>query len=1003
VALEVRIETLFPVSPDHGPGSDAGDDVRAGEKLAGFLETSQWNNALELCSKSFGSSSDDLYIEACGAHLSKVRKIIESNQERRTELEEQAQQATETGHWHNVISTAAAILADHPDDDVARGHWEMATNVLDRKYRREMKWAVFLIGILLVIGCFLASKEYSRLRALEVQKECVGLENKAEREQVPESWRDNFQKQREQGGRKLEEREFGSALRIFSSLRGQIEKAISANEARVKFEREKEEALKGFETTLFFLKLQKTLETIDENHDYAKNYEGVSEQALDPLVPGVEPASRETVYGEEYAEEGKYSQTLILKYLSVEKYWKYARATLGEQIELYEKCKEFRSRAEEARKAGDFVKLKKWLDSYDRTIEKLAGEPAPFAVKWREDLKLANDYGQNMGKLRHALNDEKWGEVIDFGNTARQNLEKLRKLGADGYATPGKFEEIADATETAKVELNEKCKEFLLLAEEARKAGDFVKLKKWLDSYDRTIEKLAGEPDNKAIEFGKDLELFNEAQESERKGLEYYEEERYTEAEEILQRAIKIYYELNVDDADYAELRHKIEACETMKQLEGMEQDLLHDRVGFDALEDFKLLIRKKAEAGKKKAPSEREKIELAVLGLQERASEREEAIREKIEKIKRIFWDADKNIEICTSPECVLRIQGEARRTLARFDKDALGKDARNQTSSLLISLWKKVERIREILTTAEEDKKRCLTRRCRRKKDDRAKEEISKYSKEARDLAKEHRDVILLETKEEPDEKRSKKKPARGEAWTLPELEMKMVWIKDGTFIMGSPMLEGGRDNDEQQHEVTLTKGYWMGQCEVTQAEYKGVRGANQSRFRGANLPVEKVTWDEAVAFCRELTELGREAGSLPEGYVYRLPTEAEWEYACRAGTTGPYADGQLAELGWYGGNSGSQTHEVGQKRANAWGLYDMHGNVYEWCRDLYGKREYRRGPVRDPLARANGTGRRVLRGGSWYSPTYACRSADRRWNLPMERYPYYGFRAVLAPSQQ
>ena len=141
-------------------------------------------------------------------------------------------------------------------------------------------------------------------------------------------------------------------------------------------------------------------------------------------------------------------------------------------------------------------------------------------------------------------------------------------------------------------------------------------------------------------------------------------------------------------------------------------------------------------------------------------------------------------------------------------------------------------------------------------------------------------------------------------------------------------------------------------------------GGDGTNPSRFKGANLPVEQVSYDEALAFCRKVTEQERAAGRLPEGYEYTLPTEAQWEYACRAGTTGNYA-GNLDAMAWYSGNSGSTTHAVGGKQANGWGLNDMHGNVWEWCLDWYGN--YAGGRVTDPRGASSGSNR-VGRGGGW-----------------------------------
>ena len=172
-----------------------------------------------------------------------------------------------------------------------------------------------------------------------------------------------------------------------------------------------------------------------------------------------------------------------------------------------------------------------------------------------------------------------------------------------------------------------------------------------------------------------------------------------------------------------------------------------------------------------------------------------------------------------------------------------------------------------------------------------------------------------------------------------------------------------------------------------EVTQEQYEKVMGNNPSRFKGSRNPVEKVRWNDAVAFCRKLSD--------QEGVEYRLPTEAEWEYACRAGTTTRYSFGddksQLGKYAWFGGNSGGETHPVGQKLPNIWGLYDMHGDVYEWCQDWYGR--YERGRViSDPTGPASGK-LRVLRGGAFAGRPLYVRSANRGDDLPV--YRAFGFR--------
>jgi formylglycine-generating enzyme required for sulfatase activity len=224
-----------------------------------------------------------------------------------------------------------------------------------------------------------------------------------------------------------------------------------------------------------------------------------------------------------------------------------------------------------------------------------------------------------------------------------------------------------------------------------------------------------------------------------------------------------------------------------------------------------------------------------------------------------------------------------------------------------------------------------------------------------------------------------------------------MKFVEIPAGTFSMGSE----NRDSDERPvHEVTISKPYYLGVYEVTNADGKAVKGfVSRSKWKGNSLPIESVTWDEAVAFCEALSALPAERRA---GRVYRLPTEAEWEYACRAGTTTEYSFGDdeslLGAFAWYSGNSGKQTHPVGQRRPNAWGLYDMHGNVWEWCRDWKG--DYDAGDVLDPTGKASASVR-VFRGGSLLSAAGSCLSASRVRGVPSLRRVNLGFRLVLSPS--
>ena len=219
-----------------------------------------------------------------------------------------------------------------------------------------------------------------------------------------------------------------------------------------------------------------------------------------------------------------------------------------------------------------------------------------------------------------------------------------------------------------------------------------------------------------------------------------------------------------------------------------------------------------------------------------------------------------------------------------------------------------------------------------------------------------------------------------------TLPQ---QMVWIAPGTFTRGGS-------------EVTISRGFGMSKYEVTQAQYKAVVGTNPSYFKGDNNPVETVSWNEAVSYCAKLTGKEKAAGVLPGGYEYRLPTEAEWEYACRAGATTAYSFGdnesKLGEYAWYNSNSSNTTHPVGQKKPNGWGLYDMHGNVWEWCQDWYGN--YPEGSVTDPQGPATGS-YRVIRGGYWSGAARGCRSEGRSY-IGSGRNDGVGFRPVLAPGK-
>jgi formylglycine-generating enzyme required for sulfatase activity len=258
---------------------------------------------------------------------------------------------------------------------------------------------------------------------------------------------------------------------------------------------------------------------------------------------------------------------------------------------------------------------------------------------------------------------------------------------------------------------------------------------------------------------------------------------------------------------------------------------------------------------------------------------------------------------------------------------------------------------------------------------------------------------------------------------------LDVEISSIPAGTFIMGSPSTESGRYADETQRRVTLS-GFYMGRTEVTQEQYETVMGRNPSTFktdvetgeRQGRRPVETVSWYDALVFCNKLSILegyspaysieGKtnpdEWGPIPSGgnttwnnveivagsNGYRLPTEAQWEYACRAGTTTTYNTGDTIndDTGWYSGNSGNKTHEVGLKPPNVWGLYDMYGNVFEWCWDGYG--EYPTEAQTNPMGAPTGS-RRVIRGGGWNGSAQIVRSAYRGYPSPYVRVNFLGFR--------
>jgi len=316
----------------------------------------------------------------------------------------------------------------------------------------------------------------------------------------------------------------------------------------------------------------------------------------------------------------------------------------------------------------------------------------------------------------------------------------------------------------------------------------------------------------------------------------------------------------------------------------------------------------------------------------------------------------------------------------------------------------------------------------------------------------------VILIGSSALPGDNAVELAALKAKKWTVPKVDLKMVRIPAGSFVMGSPKTEPDRRGDETRHEVTISKPFYMGAYEVTQKQYYDLmlpdfdhaswqfaRGpihagtalfyrsrSGRSNYEGGELnlkqPMECVTWEKAREFCRKVTQLERKAGRLPEGYVYRLPTEAEWEYACRAGSKGPYnvkGDKETAEylrspkyIKSFANVAEGKPIDVGKGKSNAWGLYDMHGNVYEWCLDWYGP--YPKGEVTDPTGPAEGK-KRVARGGCFNGPlphsppgviargnAYKTigpflRSASRyKFRPDVNFYAILGFRVVLGPER-
>jgi formylglycine-generating enzyme required for sulfatase activity len=255
---------------------------------------------------------------------------------------------------------------------------------------------------------------------------------------------------------------------------------------------------------------------------------------------------------------------------------------------------------------------------------------------------------------------------------------------------------------------------------------------------------------------------------------------------------------------------------------------------------------------------------------------------------------------------------------------------------------------------------------------------------------------------------------KKAGGKKQITNSLGMTFIYCPSGSFTMGSPAAEKSRLDNEAQVLVTISKGFYLGKTSVTQAQFKAVMGATPWSGKvfvkeGDDYPATYVDWNDAAECCRKLTARESQADRLPQGYVYALPTEAQREYACRAGTTTAYSFGNdpiaLGDYAWWGGFIGDGScktelyaHRVGQKQPNPWGFCDLHGNVWEWCRDYY--TEKLPGGT-DPLV-ASGSFR-VNRGGGWIIGAGDCRSAHRDDNPPEDRGNNLGFRVALVPADK
>ncbi len=275
----------------------------------------------------------------------------------------------------------------------------------------------------------------------------------------------------------------------------------------------------------------------------------------------------------------------------------------------------------------------------------------------------------------------------------------------------------------------------------------------------------------------------------------------------------------------------------------------------------------------------------------------------------------------------------------------------------------------------------------------------EKEKLQREQVKLLAEKEKQAELERIEKQQKKRACSLIHKGKDFTIPNLGMEFVFIEDGSFQMGS----NSHFEEQPIHHVTISNYFWLGKFQVTQAEYKEI---NNNECSSNTKPIGGISWNDAVEFCKKLTEREQKSGRLPADYNYRLPTEAEWEYCAKGGNKSQdykySGSNNIDNIAWTESNSNGKSHVVGKKSPNELGIYDMSGNVFEWCNDWYGKYYYEESPATDPKGVSNGTCR-VFRGGNYFSYSGKCRSAYRDAQNPSFKSEYYGFRVLLVQEER